>query len=62
MIGDDDGSDAVEVMPMVHLRIRQPSVAGSWVPIVCLQCLHMTESVCVASSTGDSYIKSAHVA
>jgi len=37
---DDDGVVFADRMLMAHFRIRQPSVEGSWAPIVWLQCLH----------------------
>lgn len=35
----------MDLAPMAHFRMRQPEVAGSWVPIVWLQCAHWIRSV-----------------
>ena len=35
----------MDLAPMAHFRMRQPEVAGSWVPIVWLQCAHCIRSV-----------------
>ena len=55
----DDGVVFADRMLMAHFRIRQPSVEGSWAPIVWLQWLHWTRSLFWPSSLGESYVISA---
>jgi hypothetical protein len=44
----------VDFMPMAHFCIRQPQVAGSWTPIVCLQFAHLIRFLSVVSSLEES--------
>ena len=59
VVGEDEVVFA-DRMLMAHFCIRQPSVVGSWAPIVWLQCLHWIRSWSVPSGEEESCVMLAY--